>query len=1158
MTSDHSLNPQQTPEEQARPLDPNVVQRQASDPESSVWVSASAGTGKTKVLTDRVLRLLLPRADGAPGTLPYKILGITFTKAAANEMSLRIMEKLGHWAIMPLEKLENDLEKLLNKKPTSQDVKAARKLFAQVVDTPGGLKIMTIHSFCKSVLARFPLEANLPPFFSVLDDHTTARLIERAQKSAISALQKENTQEAAGRLSHIAATINEAQFSALMRDIIAERRQFGALLKTHFGVEGLYTQLCADLNVKPGEDVEALRLRFCAPDPAHDQHLKKLLNALDGANAKKDMAAHQILSTWLSLQSAAERTEMLETYMSVFLKKDGEPLKDSITQKVQKIHPETTDIIELETARILAFNEQIKALSCAALTRDLLYLGQAVLAEYEALKQEAAALDYDDLILKTRTILNDGEFKTSNTSWVLYKMDHGLDHILVDEAQDTNPDQWSIIEALCREFFTGQGQKDITRTVFVVGDEKQSIYSFQRASPEEFARMQRDFEKKVTDARERWQPVDMDISFRSTQSVLDAVDSVFADPQLRKGLSIKDVRHHAFRRGDAGRVELWPLCEEAEKPEIDLWESPLRITSAETSRAKLARQIAQTIKGWLKNGKILESKGRPIEPGDIMILVRNRGALVEAISRALKDQNIPVSGSDRMVLNEQLVIEDLLAAAQFALLPADDLTLACVLKSPLIGLDEEQLFALAHTRTGTLWAALEGSDHQEITRYLKNLITMATQARPFEFFSHLLHDLCPADEKSGLRALQSRLSTEILDPVNEFLHHAISFEQEHIASLQSFVARQSQRQDEIKRELSESDNQIRIMTVHGAKGLQAPIVIMPDTVRTTLSPPGQIDKRLIWPDKSTLSVPIWSARKDMDPALFSTQMAALDERLEEEYRRLLYVAMTRAEDRLYVCGVAGRKQPKPSWYHHIQAGLQSHPNMEENGGTFKIENPQINEIKDKNIEKKPTGMSIEIPDFLYKNAPVELNPLGPVISPSRPSDITPAATSPLKGRDEYRFRRGNVTHKLLEILPRLAPDQQKSAAQRFVERFASDLPEDVRTNIVSETLTILEDTAFKEIFSPQARAEVPINARLENGQIMSGQVDRLLITDTHILIIDYKTNRPPPTDAKDIPAIYQAQMQAYADALRKIYPGREVRAALLWTDGPYLMPVHLK
>ncbi len=1154
-----------------RDIDPNVLQRKASEPDASVWVSASAGTGKTKVLTDRVLRLLLPRKDGAPATPPHKIIGLTFTKAAASEMALRINDVLGRWAILPLDApddvskdtildgpishqktLRAELLNLLGYEPGELEIAAARKLFAQVVDTPGGLQIMTIHSFCQSILSRFPLEAGLTPYFTLLDERQAATLLAQARDVVLAHLEHNKDQaNIAEIITKLAVQINEDQFFSLMRSITSERQQFERLMKRHFNPEGFYTQICALLNVKPGRCPEEFLQEACKSKAFDEIGLRRAVDILCGAKAQKDRETGEKIDAWLKAFDE-KRPALFELYQSAFLTKKDEARKKLASKAVLDQHPDIANILMCETERIITLKEKIRAASCAALSKDLFILGQAILERYKALKDSQGALDFEDLISYTAKLLSDPAMR----HWVLYKLDQGLDHILIDEAQDTNPEQWEIIEALCSEFFAGKGAQDQTRTVFTVGDEKQSIYSFQRASPEEFSRMRVDFEHKIRAAEERWMQVDLNISFRSSQSVLSAVDAVFANSALRKGLSLSDIKHHSYRKGQAGLVELWPLVETPKTENTDPWAPPVTIKEKTSGAAILAQKIAHKIKGWLDNGEILSSHDRPMQPGDIMILVRTRTAFVQHLVRELKLQNIPVSGLDRMVLGDQLAVQDLLALAQFALLPEDDLTLACVLKSPLIGMSEDALYNLAVQRNGSLWDALKQSSYEDVKGYLLAVMNQGRSAPPYDFFSQILQKPCPADQVSGLRAVKKRLGHDALDPLEEFLNAALAFERDHTPALQHFLHWNTQEKVQIKREMDEGGAHVQIMTVHGAKGLQAPVVIMPDTTRLSVQSPGQAECRLLWPDKSGLSLPLWSPRASDDPALFKKGVSHIGERLDEEYRRLLYVAMTRAEDRLYVAGYKTLKEPLDnSWYFFVKSGLEAHPHCEElDCGALRLVNPQTKDPDRAKPLKKSANQEKELPQWLFLQAPKEDEILRKV-APSRILDEVQdeRVASPLQKGDTYRFRRGNLTHKLLEILPDLCESDRAKAGDAFLERYGHDLPKTMRANIMREVLSILSHENFAQIFGPGSMAEVPLTGHLEDGRIVQGQIDRLLVTDRDIWIIDYKTNRPPPQCLEDVPALYIGQMKAYATVLEKLYPDRKLHCALLWTDGPQLM-----
>jgi len=1144
---------QENLEQPTRPLDPNVLQRRASDPMASVWVSASAGTGKTKVLTDRVLRLLLPQEDGASGCAPHKILGLTFTKAAASEMALRINETLSEWAILPEEKLTTKLQNLLGRAPSARDIAAARKLFADVIDTPGRLKIMTIHAFCQSVLSRFPLEANLIPGFEVAEDRTAADFLNQAKNQVLSSAIIETSSPLNAALQNLSRTINEEQLAQLIASIASERGQLQSILDKNFDIDGYYNALCQSLDILPNQTPEQILQIACMDEHFERDTIKACADAM-AQGTKTDIANAQIIYDFLAANTET-RIQNFDIYANVYLKQDGDIRVKLMGKKITDAAPHLGEAMQNEALRIQATFNTIKSTQLAALSRDLILIATKTLEHYAAIKTQQNMLDYEDLIFKTRDLMQ------TRGAWVHYKLDQGIDHILIDEAQDTNPDQWQIIQALCTEFFPTHSEAETNRTIFTVGDEKQSIYSFQRASPEEFDRMRNHFAEKINAAKANWSKVDLNISFRSTKSVLSAVDAVFADPQTRKGLGIGEINHEAFRRGQAGRVELWPLFENDETDDTSLtWEPPIKIEDHKSGSTKCAEAIADQIENWLETKEILPAYNRTIQPRDIMVLVRTRNAFIGQLMRALKSRNIPVGGLDRIVLNDQLAIQDMLAAADFALLPSDDLTLACLLKSPLIGIDEDTLFSLAYSRDKkSLWQCVKEKADTKITDYLRALTSKAKNLTPYAFFADLLQTQCPADDISGLRAFQKRLGSDASDSLNELLNACLNFEHNHTSSLQNFTQWQRGGAGDIKRQNDDQTNQIRIMTVHGSKGLQAPIVFLPDTTSVAGINASQAGSRLLWPTQTGDDLPVWAPRKDFENDTYTNAKEKVLDRMSEEYRRLLYVAMTRAEDRLYVTGYKSKNNIKDDcWYALIRQGLKNHPDTnEDENAILRLDTPQT-----KDADRKPKAdlkqhVSTAIPKWMTKNAPIEPYPPAPLM-PSRPSETEPAALSPLSATDNYRFRRGNVTHTLLQFLPDIPKDARLNAMNRYLATHVKDLPETVRTNISEEIQKILNDQQFASLFGENSRAEVPITGLLPDGRLISGQIDRLLITDSEILIIDFKSNRPPPTEPANIPKIYKNQLKSYADTLKSIYPDRKIHCALLWTDGPNLMPIKIE
>ncbi len=1160
--------------------DPNILQRTASNPQESIWVGASAGTGKTKVLTDRVLRLLLPRADGNVGTPPNRILCLTFTKAAANEMALRINKTLSCWAVMDLEELSSTLENLLGHEPSGEQLGVAGRLFADVIDCAGGLQIMTIHSFCQSVLGRFPLEADLPPNFKLLDEVMAAEIMSRAQNDVFEKAQSSEYASSPlnAALHNLAAELDEDSFSSIIRGICSERHQLVNLFARYHGADGVYAAICEHYGINQGAGADDIIASICIDGSYDGANLRVVAMELAQDKGKHASARAANMLAWLNA-SFEGRQKLFHDYKSAFLTQKETMLKQAFPpSNIDKKYPEYKGILQKEANRLIDAIETMGLVKSAQMTRDLLIIGHEIFMRYSQIKKEKATLDFDDQILRTMELLK-GETKvlaglSDVAPWIMYKLDQGLDHILVDEAQDTNPEQWRIIESLCEEFFSGMSARDeVMRTSFTVGDIKQSIYSFQRAAPEEFKNMQGIFDRKIKDSGKVNREVALDISFRSTESILRVVDNVFKYEELNKAVGGGSIHHESFRAGQAGVVELWPLFETKKKEDRDFWNAPIEVKSQQSASSELASYIAQNIRNWLDRKEMLPAYNRPIGAGDIMILVRSRSAFVDQMVKALKALDVPVSGADRMKLGDQLAVQDLLAMARFCLLPDDDLTLAEVLKSPLLGWNEDELFSLSYNRKGTLWQELCNFDYDKIASitghdktvlcadnqkrdnardYLSRLMGRARYLGAYEFFSHILNMKCPANEHSGLKAIRSRLGDDALDPIDEFLNAAMAFSHDDTDHLQIFLDQMERKNIEIKREMDEGGGQVRIMTIHGSKGLQAPIVIMPDTIKSSAA---KKTGRMLWMNKTGLNMPIYSARKDDDPKSYKEIYDACSARDEEEYYRLLYVAMTRAADRLYIAGHQGSKGAKDSsWYFKIRAAMENDEScIELEDGLLRIENPQ--EAKpDKAAAVTLSDKEIAaLPDWALELAPDEPNPPRPLV-PSAPSiEDRAAALSPLKSLDNKRFRRGNITHKLLQFLPDFVEGKREDAALKFVHKNAADLSEEIRLEIVYEVMKIFSNPEYAPFFSSNSMAEVSVTGLMQDNRIVSGQIDRLVIGSDEIWIVDYKTNRPPPNDVKDVPQIYYKQLVAYRDSIAEIYPNHKINCALLWTDGPRLM-----
>jgi ATP-dependent helicase/nuclease subunit A len=1117
------------------------AQFNAGNPSQNVWVAASAGSGKTSVLVDRLLRLLLA------GVAPHRLLCLTFTKAAAAEMSDRLFRELGRWVVQSDQDLTATLEETTGAAVDETQRDLARRLFARVLETPGGLRIQTIHGFCESLLARFPLEAGQPPNFDVLDERQALDLLAGARDGIL--LEADNEEGLGQALTTISDRIGELRFLDVVNRLVGERGRIDRLISRHGGIEKLVAATFAALGVDQDETEHDVIQTAC-DGGFNEPGLRAAADVLL-QGSKTDVGRGDALAVWLR-SSLEDRADGFDSYASAYLTNDGSIRKTLVTKASQARMPDAEEILKKEAERILAVAARIKAVNVAFGTAALLELGDAILARYQDAKRARNALDYDDLILRARALLT----QSAITPWILYKLDGGIDHILVDEAQDTSPEQWEVIFALAEEFFAGVGARDTLRTVFVVGDEKQSIYSFQGADPKAFEEMRHLFQKRAAGAGTGWQEVPLLTSYRSVPVVLDFVDRVFRDDAVRDGVTFDDTwhPHTAFREGFGGLVEVWPTIS-ASDPEKVPWDAPLRQVLASSAEAKLAIRIARTIKKWIDSDEILSARNRPVRPEDIMILVRRRGLFFEEMVLALKKEGVPVAGADRMVLTKQLVIEDLIALGRFVLLPEDDLTLAAVLKGPLCGFDDAQLFDLAAGRAdASLWATLQtrcddsaafGAAHQ----FLRDVMNIADHVTPYDFYAAILG-------AGGRGKLLGRLGREAEDPLDEFMSRALAFERDHAPSLEGFLRWIEVDEAEVKRDLEQARSQVRVMTVHGAKGLQAPVVILPDTCTLPLE-----ESPFFWTDETDEALLLWPARKDADDAQSRSARERTRQDRDREYRRLLYVAMTRAEDRLYICGWETRnRRATGCWYDMMQVaaeelGTSVDLDFGEDTGPlegWRCEGPQIKPVAAAPEQQDLPFETVPLPAWIGQAPPQEPFPPRP-LSPSRPSGDEQTVRSP-RDDDSIRFRRGNAIHRLLQFLPEVPADGHAAVAAAFVAQPGFGFDAGQQRQIVDETVAVLADPDFADVFASGSLAEAPV-AGVVGDTVVSGQVDRLVVTDNAVLIVDFKTNRDPPATPSEIPPGYIRQMAMYSAVLSRVFPDHAIRGALLWTDGPHLMPI---
>jgi len=1115
---------------------PTEKQQQASDPNASVWVNASAGSGKTTVLTHRVMRLLLSNVK------PEKILCLTFTRAAAAEMANRITAKLSYWATCSDNELNASLSDLQGFAPDSKQMTDARRLFAAMLACPGGMRIRTLHAFCQEVLRRFPLEAGLPPHFTVIEENDAYVLQQETLHNLLRQAVDNPDTEIAGILNTLVQGLGESKLTDALQALWKDRTRLQSMLACVGGIDQFISNIRRQLELEPDETRESIIIAAIRPEALPEDDLKRVAHVLlkSGVRARK---RGEELAAWLTL-SPAERQDRFINYADSFFTEKGEFFKSYTDTKTNKLMPEAEDILRLEATRLLSVRERLETAETAARTASLIRFGAALMQGYEQRKKQQAALDYDDLIDISEKLLQ----RSGIAPWILYKLDGGLDHLLVDEAQDTSRAQWRIVAALADEFFAGvSARTNRSRTLFVVGDEKQSIFSFQRADPEAFREMKGYFERRITEAEKHYAPVSMRVSYRSAPAILQAVDTIFAAAANVNGVSAEKVEHRAAepKPGQAlksGRVEIWPLLKSEKRDNDALWYLPVVYQEEHDPQAELARMIATKIKN------IVDS--RQAQPGNIMVLLRRRGRFADLMVRALKKHAIPVTGVDRMRLVKQLAVMDVLALLQFALLPEDDLNLAAVLRGPLLDISEDDLLHLAARRSGSLWQSLRGyADEKTFTaahHYLQSLLGQTDFTSPFMLLSNIINQACPANSTSGKKALAGRLGTEAFDPIEELLNAAQNFSRRHAPSLQGFLHWLQASEADIKRELDQGGGQVRIMTVHAAKGLEAPIVFLPDSA----SVPRATDlPKFMWGDDD---VPIYIARRPIGVVLRRLWDEARQKQMQE-YRRLFYVALTRAANNLYICGWEGKRfegNSAQSWHALALTALQDSHQPFLATGTEPLPLVVLADTLPKHSALQETTHPTIIPNVVLpvwaQSLPTpEAESVTP-LNPSRMAQVS-ATASP-----DGAFARGRIIHRLLQSLPDVEDDQRHTTVRRFLANPKHQLSATQQDEIASEVLTILSYPDCAPFFAAGSRAEVALAGKVGN-ELVSGQIDRLCFVGDAVWILDYKTNRPPPLDVRDVPEVYQQQLRSYHLLLQAAYPGKAVRCFLLWTYSLRLM-----
>lgn len=1117
-------------------------QARAVDPANSVWLSASAGTGKTQVLTARVLRLLLQRDVD-----PSQILCLTFTKAGAAEMSTRVNEVLASWVRMDGAELAADL-KAIGAGFDESIQSRARTLFASVLDSPGGgLRIDTIHAFSQWLLAAFPQEAGLVPGTRPMEDRDRDLLAHEVLAGMLVHWEETSAEDLLDALAMLSVRMGPDGVRAwLMRCASARDAWFG---------QGSW-QEPLDGNVRRllglAEDAGPESLAALCSDEMFDvRSLRQCLAANQDWGTPTGKKTAAAVEAWLASDPADRAGTAAELAAALFTQKGDARSLSSLAKK----DPDYGEYAARVQQCIEQVREQQMLLSLVDYLTPALLVGRRFALRWDEAKTREGFIDFDDQIRQAAALLS----RSDLSEWIRYKLDRRFDHILIDEAQDTNEAQWSIIRALTGDFFAGMGQRDDKlRTIFVVGDYKQAIFRFQGTSPENFERNREHFAAIMADARANADQlrerigardllsIGLGRSYRTAQPVLDFVDrAIGAIGHEQFGLVETPSAHEGDQR--PGEVVLWkPVDNQPDDEEAE--DSPENWVSEPERR--MANKIAAQIQRWLKDGyPLVKGEPRNAGPGDIMVLVRRRRELAGLIVARLHAAGVPVAGVDRLRLGAPLAVKDLMAGLRFAVQPLDDLSLANWLVSPLGGWSQQDLLDHGHRPKGTrLWDHLRRSDDPKVAETCERLRDLL-RLTDYELPQALLHWMLTGPWQ-GRRKLIARLGRDANDPIDELLNAAANYAGAHTASLQGFIQWFDAGEGELKREAGASEGLVRVMTVHGSKGLQAPIVILADATGNPDKSP--VRGLSLEEGGRTVPLPALSGDEKVGPIAEAEALVAAEER--QEHWRLLYVAITRAEEALFIGGALSKSEVEPapdSWYARLAPLCEIEAEADPVWGEVKTCGQRPDPIA------KAASVGSSGPPELPKWA---VTPIGPEPRPPRP--LSPSSAGGEQGADppllpdvaREAARRGVLIHSLLERLPDVAAELRESSAQEWLARQAPELSDAARMEMLGSALAVLDTPEFTAIFSPAALAEVPL-AAVVDGQVIAGTADRLLITSEAVTVVDFKTARRPPTGLADMPQSTLRQMGAYAAALAEIYPGRAIGAAVLYTQTPLLVPI---
>lgn len=1108
------------------------LQDRATDPEALIWVNANAGTGKTTVLTTRVLKLLLT------GTRPSKILCLTYTKAAASEMQNRIIDRLRHWVTLEHSALSNDIQTLTGTKPSNIMMQHARGLFIEVLESAEGLNVQTIHSFAQSLLRRFPIEAGISPYFRIMDEQESTIYAEQAMQLMLQNLQAGNLPQLEQAAAKLINETSEDSLKKILQSALQDVMKWKQLIEHPGGIEKFKTDLFALFDIASDLTVETLQEQFIATDGIENEQIKTVISYFEQEKYNQQYISKLNQALQLKYEGKLYNDADIETYIRAFITKTNNTPNKNIAKFDE--NEQIAAFLQQEQHKALKYLREKATLNSIHKTLNYYALIDAMFAYYRHLTTKHNVLDYQQLLIKAEQLLTSA---SKQSGWVMFKMDGGIEHILVDEAQDTSPEQWRIIKALTEEFFTGDSQIQKTRTLFIVGDEKQSIFSFQGADVAEFQKMRSWFSERASQSARALETIALEKSYRSAGCVIEAINAVTRMQQFQG-------THFAKENIFAGKVVMLPvMLKTSDKTDNsnEASDSDNDDDNNEELQVVLGKRLAKKIQSWMEQGKYIESAKRNIQPEDVMVLVRRRSALVQTLTNELKRYGIAVQGTDRLTLTDHIAVQDMIAFGRWLTLPEDDYALACILRSPLGMISDDALFSIAHKRDGSLWDALQKAPQNEQTNdiisLLKRYLNKVDNIDAYQLFYQLLY----MDKKS--LAMSARLGNESVAILEEFLNQAQIYQSKNPASMQGFIQYIEENSIEIKCNNS-LPNAVRIMTVHGAKGLEAPIVILADTADSR-----KPREDVSWLPTSIGNLPYCMPEKISHNEITKQFAEAIHAKHMQEYQRLLYVAITRAKDELIITGYrASTKPDEHSWYALLEKALVDIAEFQDH-----FEDDVSVHIIPSSKESHSQQIHQSLPEWLLHSlSPPENKP-----KQLKASELNQFKQEAKRQTDEQHITAkdfGVLLHRCIETMFSI---NDSDVTQADIEKTVNALPTsthlEIKQKLTSQLTNLItySDTAF--LFKKSTRlVETPMSgSKLINGivQQISAVIDLCVIQGEIAWLVDFKTSEHVPSSTQDIPKNYLSQLAIYKQFLANIFPEKTILTALVWTAAPYFQEI---